>query len=211
MLDKLADLDVRMLYKLSDGRELDASELKAGANGVEGMDISVLLIVDDTTLVADKVEDLQEALEIVHAQFDKYGLGVNVKKSFATAFAWRDSAKCVRCGLQDGKRAATALCDGCDAAYHTTCMIETERARWDAVEGTALPWHCDACEALDDVSTAVSVARPPLAMGGGPLSSGGRRTSTSALCSTRAAGWTRSFRRGSRQAGRPSCVCDRWC
>ena len=48
-------------------------------------------------------------------------------------------------------------------------MIETERARWDAVEGTALPWHCGACAALDDVSTAVSVARPPLTMGGGPL------------------------------------------
>ena len=92
--------------------------MKVGASGCEEFGIGVLLIVDDTTLLADTVDGLRRGLELIHDQFRRYGLSVNVTKSFAVCFAGIDSLRCVACGRNDGARAATIICDGCDRAWH---------------------------------------------------------------------------------------------
>ena len=57
ILDELAELGVELRMRASDGRHLDARELRAGAEG--GLfRLGVLFIVDDTTLVSDSVEKI---------------------------------------------------------------------------------------------------------------------------------------------------------
>ena len=157
-------------YKLADGSELDASKLMSGDVGVEEMGIGVLLIVDDTTLVADDVVSLQKGLKLVYEQFRRFGMGVNVTKSFALAFAAAESTACGGCGSQSlaGKKGSMAICDGCDGGQHTQCMSSEARVRWDSVEGTSAEWLCDVCDGLEPEER-VSSVKPPLEMGDGTL------------------------------------------
>ena len=62
---ELAELGVKLVYKLRDGRRVDAAALHLGQPDTIAFTLSVLFIVDDTTLVSDSVAGLRRALELV--------------------------------------------------------------------------------------------------------------------------------------------------
>ena len=131
--------------------------------------LAVLFIIDDTTLLADSAEALQRGLELLYKQFRRFGLAVNVAKSFAMAFAGVDGLACPRCAADSaatagaatgGARGDVVLCDGCDAAWHLAC------AGLAAVPPGE--WRCEAC--IDAAPVArPSVLHPPLVVAGTEL------------------------------------------
>jgi hypothetical protein len=164
ILDELDSLGVTLRLRTRDGRNLDARELRAGAEaGVFGL--GVLFIVDDTTLVSDSVESLRKGLALVYERLTAFGLTVNALKSDAIAFAGLLSQQCVVCARQDGRDAHTLLCEMCSRACHLEC------AGLESVpEGE---WWCEGCggdsarlrEAAGCVQEAVD--RPLLPFGDG--------------------------------------------
>ena len=159
-LDELAALGVRLVFSLKDGRQICATDIRRpGQYGY--LDLGVLFIVDDTTILASDVPSLRAGLAIVHEQFDAFGLKVNVAKSEAVHFAGVDSLRCGVCDLSSGARAATVLCDGCDGAYHLTCLTPPLAA---VPNGS---WSCPECQAAG--APVESKLHPPLPMGSGFL------------------------------------------
>ena len=53
VLAELAALGVRVVYRLRDGRRVDAASVRLGERGALELALGVLFIVDDTTLLAD--------------------------------------------------------------------------------------------------------------------------------------------------------------
>jgi len=81
ILDQLAELGVSVVYRLRDGRQLRATDVRA--MDVLQLRIGVLFIVDDTTLLADSTDALCAGLQLLYRQFRRYGLVINIGKSLA--------------------------------------------------------------------------------------------------------------------------------
>ena len=170
ILDELAELGVELRMRASDGRHLDARELRAGAEG--GLfRLGVLFIVDDTTLVSDSVENLRKGLALVYERLSAFGLVVNASKSDAICFAGELALPCVgaeeSCGDCSGPDGLMLLCSVCSRACHVRC------AGLEAVpEGD---WWCDGCGGAAAQCGAVaccaqeSVLRPLLPFGDGSI------------------------------------------
>ena len=161
IMGDLAELGVRIVYRLRDGRRVDAASvaLRGARAGALHFMLAVLFIIDDTTLVADSAAELQRGLELLYVQFRRFGLAVNVAKSFAMAFGGVDGLACPSCGSTGGARATVVLCDGCDAAWHLACAgLE------HVPEGE---WRCAACAAAP--APRPSVLHPPLVVAGAEL------------------------------------------
>ena len=166
ILDELAELGVVLRVRASDGRHLDARELRAGKEG--GIfRLGVLFIVDDTTLVSDSVEGLRRGLALVYERLSAFGLVVNASKSDAICFAGALARPCIECGGREGPDGSMLLCSVCSRACHVRCAgLET------VPEGD---WWCDGCGGGDGQSGAVlgcaqeAVDAPLLPFGDGAI------------------------------------------
>ncbi len=157
ILSRLEELGVQVEYRLKDGRHVRAASI---------LHLGLLLIVDDTTLLASDITSFRTGLALLHTQFRRFGLCVNVTKSFAICFGGIDSLCCISCGRQDGARADTMLCELCGCAMHVRC------AGLAAVPAGS--WVCDGCGGAAASAGSPTCARepayqPPLELDGAAL------------------------------------------
>ena len=160
IMEELTSLGVEIVYSLRDGRQMAAT--RVGGADTASKRIGVLMVVDDTTLIATSMDGLQKGLELIHQQFLRFGLQVNVEKTEALHYAGVDSLSCEVCQQSGGSRKQTIMCDVCDRGFHLHCLSPPLLA---VPDGT---WRCVPCGG-DDISVATcaqeSVLKPVIQMG----------------------------------------------
>ena len=168
IFDQLQELGVRLCYRTTDGRFLSAHDVRS-AKTAGSFSVSILFIVDDTTILCESVSGLRRALVLIHRQFELFGLSVNVGKSFALNFAGSFSQPCTDCEQRVGRAGFSGMvvCDACGRAAHLAC------AGLVSVPGG--DWFCRGCGGmaaavgLAHSCAQESVLEPELPFGDGVL------------------------------------------
>ena len=163
VLDDLAERGVTVTFNLKDGEHL---RLVSRQQLTTELVLYILLFVDDTAIVAGTPDELQAGLDLVHAQFTKFGLKLNAAKSELVRFNGARARPCARpgcpCPLQ-GSTSKRVICSRCDSSFHLRC------ARCSVVPPEGAVWMCPVCLRIPSHTHVPSVLHPQLSCGGAEL------------------------------------------